>query len=153
VLHKAVQKVTRDIESLDLNTAVSALHVAVRDLAQLGTRARAVLGPLAQLIAPFAPHIAEELWTRGLGHVATPGGIAYEPWPAWDDRYTVDATVTIGVQVNGKTAGTVELAADATEEFAVAVARASSAVARHLEGKSLAKVIYKPGRILNLIVR
>jgi len=153
VIHKAVKKVTHDIESLDLNTAISALHVAVRDLAQLGARSRAVLGPLAQLIAPFAPHVAEELWTRGLGHAATPGGVAYEPWPAWDERYTVDDTVTIGVQVNGKTAGTVDLPLDATEEAAVAAARASLAVARHLEGKTVAKVIYKAGRILNLIVR
>ena len=153
VLHKTVKKVTRDIESLDLNTAISALHVAVRDLTALGTRSRQVLAPLAQLIAPFAPHVAEELWTRGLGHVATPGGVAYEPWPAWEERYTVDATVTIGVQVNGKTAGTVDLAPDAPEEAAVAAARAVAAVAKHLENKVIAKVIYKAGRILNLIVR
>jgi leucyl-tRNA synthetase len=153
VIHKAIQKVTRDIESLDLNTAISALHVAVRDLTQLTTRSRAVLGPLAQLIAPFAPHIAEELWTRGLGHPATPGGLAYAPWPAWEERYTVDDTVTIGVQVNGKTAGTIDLAVDASEETAVAAARASLPVARQLEGKTVAKVIYKAGRILNLIAR
>jgi leucyl-tRNA synthetase len=153
VIHKAIKKVTDDIESLDLNTAISALHVAVRELTQKGTRARAVLQPLAQIIAPFAPHLAEELWTRGLGHPITPGGIAYEPWPTWDERYTVDDTITIGVQVNGKTTGTVELPVDASEEAAVAAARASRTVARHLEGKTLIRVIYKPGRILNLIVR
>ncbi len=153
VIHKAVKKVTRDIESLDLNTAISALHVCVRDLTQLGTRARKVLSPLAQLMAPFAPHFAEEAWTRGLGHPVTPGGVSFVPWPTYDDRYAVDDTVTIGVQVNGKTAGTVALPLDAPEELAVSAARAVPAIAKHLEGKTVAKVIYRAGRILNLVVK
>jgi leucyl-tRNA synthetase len=153
IIHKAIKKVTRDIESLDLNTAISALHVATRDLTALNTRSRAVLEPLAQLIAPFAPHFAEEAWTRGLGHPATPQGISYVPWPAWDDRYAVDDTVTIGVQVNGKTQGTIQLAPDADEATAVESAKQAVGVQRHLEGKSITKVIYKAGRILNLIVK
>ncbi len=79
--------------------------------------------------------------------------MAYEPWPEADPQYTTEDTVVIGVQVNGKTAGTVSLAVDATEEAAVEAARAVLGVARHLEGKTLTKVIYKPGRILNLIAR
>jgi leucyl-tRNA synthetase len=153
VVHKAVAKVTEDIEALSLNTAVSALHVATRDLAQQGAYHRALLEPLARLLAPFAPHLAEELWTRGLGHRATPGGLAYEPWPVADPRYTVDDTVVIGVQVNGKTAGTVSLAVDAPEANAVEAARAVVGVARHLDGKTIVKVIYKAGKILNLIAR
>ncbi|MBL8601308.1 MAG: leucine--tRNA ligase [Myxococcales bacterium] len=152
-LHRAVDKVTRDIENLSMNTAISALHVATRDLAQSGTRARAVLAPLAQLLAPFAPHLAEELWCRGLGFEATPHGIAQVAWPAADPRYLTDDAVTIGVQVNGKTAGTVTLALDADETAAVDAARAVASVARHLEGKTLSKVIYKAGKILNLIAR
>jgi leucyl-tRNA synthetase len=153
IVHKTVKKVTGDIESLSFNTAISALHVAVRDLLALGTRSRAVLGPLALLFGPFAPHLAEELWTRGLGNAVAPGGVSYVPWPTWDDRYAVDDTVTIGVQVNGKTAGTVALPLDAPEALALDAARALPAVAKHLEGKSVAKVIYKAGRILNLIVK
>ncbi len=153
VIHKTVAKVTADIEALSFNTAISALHVCVRDLAQMGTRARAVLEPLAQLFAPFAPHFAEELWTRGLGHAVAPGGISYVPWPEADARYTVDDTITIGVQVNGKTAGTIELPVDCPEELAVSTARANPAVARHLDAKTVAKVIYKAGRILNFIAK
>jgi len=153
VVHKAIAKVTQDLEVLSLNTAVSALHVATRDLAQQGGYARVLLEPVAKLLAPFAPHLAEELWTRGLGHTATPGGIAYQPWPEADARYTVDDTVVIGVQVNGKTAGTVSLALDASETVAVEAAHAVPGVMRHLEGKTVTKVIYKAGRILNLIVR
>jgi leucyl-tRNA synthetase len=153
LLHRAVDKVTRDIEALSLNTAISALHVATRDLARMGTRSREVLAPLAQLMAPFAPHLAETLWTRGAGRPVTPGGVAYEPWPVADAKWLVDDTVTIGVQVNGKTAGTIELALDADEETAVAAAKALDSVGRHLAGKSVAKVIYKAGKILNLIAK
>jgi leucyl-tRNA synthetase len=153
VLHKTIKKVTHDIESLDLNTAISALHVAVRDLTGLGTRARAVLAPLAQLFAPFAPHLAEELWVRALGHAATPGGVGYAPWPSYEERYTVDDTLAIGVQVNGKTVGSIELPQNAPEEVAVEAAKASLSIARHLEGKVITKVIYRVGRILNLVVR
>ncbi len=153
IIHKAVKKVTLDVESLSFNTAISALHVCVRDLAQLGTRARKVLEPLALIMAPFAPHFAEELWTAGLGHPLSPDGVSYVPWPAYEDRYAVDDQVTIGVQVNGKTACTISLPLDAPEELARSVAEANPAVARHLEGKSVSKVIYKAGRILNLIVR
>ena len=153
VVHRAIDKVTRDLESMSLNTAVSALHVATRDLARLGTRSRAVLGAGAQLVAPLAPHLAEELWTRGLGHPATPGGIAYVPWPVAEARWLVDDTVTIGVQVNGKTCGTVDLALDASEDAAMEAARAVESVARHLAGKTVAKVIYKAGKILNVIAR
>ncbi len=153
VIHKAVKKVTLDIESLSFNTAISALHVCVRDLAQLGTRARKVLEPLALVMSPFAPHFAEELWTAGLGHALSPDGVSYVPWPGYDDRYAVDDQVTIGVQVNGKTACTISLPLDAPEALARSVAEANPAVARHLEGRSVTKVIYKAGRILNLIVR
>ncbi|MDO9019013.1 MAG: leucine--tRNA ligase [Deltaproteobacteria bacterium] len=153
ILHRAVDKVGRDIEALTLNTAISALHVATRDLARLGTRSREVLGPLAQLVAPFAPHLAETLWTRGAGNDVTPGGVAYAPWPEADPKWLVDDTVTIGVQVNGKTVTTVELALDADEATAVAAAKAIDAVARQLAGKSVAKVIYKSGKILNLIAK
>ena len=153
VVHKAVHKVTHDIEAMSFNTAISALHVATRELLSLGTRARAALEPLAQVLAPFAPHLGEELWTRALGHPVTREGVAYHPWPVAEDRYVTDALVTIGVQVNGKTVGTVDLARDADEASAVEGARAVPGVIRAMEGKSLAKVIYKAGRILNLIVK
>jgi leucyl-tRNA synthetase len=153
VIHKAVKKVTHDIESLNLNTAISALHVAVRDLLGLGTRSRAVLTSLAQLFAPFAPHLAEEVWTRALGNVATPEGVSFVSWPVYDDRYAIDDVVTIGVQINGKTSCTITLPVGADEESAMSAARTTGAVTRALDGKTLQKIIYKEGKILNLIVR
>ncbi|MEZ4393404.1 MAG: class I tRNA ligase family protein [Polyangiales bacterium] len=153
VVHKALKKVTGDIEGLDLNTAISAMHVATRELTASACRAREVLEVFVKILAPFAPHLAEELWTRALGHPATPGGLAYEPWPTLDERYAIDAQVTIGVQVNGKTVGTVELPRDADEALAVEAAKALPGVARASEGRALAKVIYKAGRILNLIMK
>jgi len=152
-VHKAIKKVTRDIETLNLNTAISALHVATRDLLASGARARAVLEPLAQIINPFAPHLAEELWTRALGHPVAPGGVSYAPWPVAEERYATDALITIGVQVNGKTVGTVDLPRDADEDLAVRTAQATPGVARACDGKAVTKVIYKAGKILNLIVR
>ncbi len=153
VIHRAIDKVGRDIEALSLNTAISALHITTNELTRLGTRSRDVLGWMAQLVAPFAPHLAETLWTRGVGRPETAGGIAYVAWPTVDAKWLVDDTVTIGVQVNGKTAGTIELALDADEETAVAAAKALESVARQLAGKSVAKVIYKAGKILNLIAK
>ena len=85
IVHKAIKKVTEDIESLGLNTAISALHVATRDLLELKTVSRDVLEPLAQLMSPFAPHFAEEVWARGLGHE---NGISFVPWPSHDPRFT-----------------------------------------------------------------
>jgi leucyl-tRNA synthetase len=149
VLHKAIKKVSTDIEKLALNTAISALHVASNELRRLETTSRKVLAPMCQLIQPFAPHLAEEIWAKGLG---MEGGISYVPWPAWDDRYAEDDTVAIGVQIMGKTRGEIRIAVDADEATAVEAAKASEA-ARHLEGKTITKVIYKAGKILNLIVK
>jgi leucyl-tRNA synthetase len=150
ILHKAIAKVSEDYEKLALNTAVSALHIATRDLTQLKTTSKAILGPLAQLIQPLAPHIAEELWAKGLGHE---GGISYAAWPEADEKYLVEDTMKMGVQVMGKTRGEIEIPVDADEATAVAAAKANESVARQLEGKNLVRVIYKPGKILNLIAK
>jgi leucyl-tRNA synthetase len=150
VVHKAIKKVTEDIEKLHLNTAISALHVATRDLTQLGTRARKVLEPLCQLIQPFAPHIAEEIWAKGLGHQ---DGISFVPWPKHDERFAKDDLISMGVQVLGKTRGEIQIPPDADEATALAAAKASPDVARHIEGKTITKVIYKAGKILNIIVK
>lgn len=152
-MHKAVRKVTDDIESLSLNTAISALHIVTRELLSLGTRAREVLEPLVKLLAPFAPHIAEELWARALGHAVSDGGVAHEPWPVWQERWVTDATVTFGVQVNGKMIETISTVPEADETSAVAAAMAVAKIARALEGKTVTKRVYKAGKILNFIVR
>ena len=149
-VHKAIDKVSDDIEKLALNTAISALHVATRDLTQAGVTSRALLEPMCQLIQPFAPHIAEHLWAVALGHG---GGITRVPWPKADPALLKDDTIRMGVQVNGKTRGEIEIPPNAEEPVAVDAAKASAGVAKYLEGKNLVKVIYRPGRILNLIIK
>src|SRR5699024_5985732 len=102
---------------------------------------------LAQLLMPFAPHIAEEIW-EGLGGG---GYVSLAPWPAFRAELTVENTATIGVQVSGKLRGSIEISLGASEEEALELARKIVAVQNALEGKTLKKVIYKPGQILNLI--
>ena len=149
-IHKAIKKVTQDIEGLAFNTAISALHIATKELTQLKCTNVEVLKAFAQLIAPFAPHFGEELWTTALGES---GSISEAAWPVYDDAYAVDNMVTMGVQVLGKTRGQISIPTDADQETALAAAMEQEAITRHLEGKNLVRVIYIPGRILNLIAK
>lgn len=148
-LHKTIKKVSEDIESLSFNTAVSAMMILVNETYRLQLRPKGVLRPLAQLLMPFAPHIAEEIWEK-LGETSP---VALAPWPQYDPQFVVDDTVTMAVQVNGKTRGTVQIAVDAAEAEAVKSARDVATVASALGGKDPVKIIYKPGKILNLIVK
>lgn len=150
VVHKAIKKVTSDIDALSLNTAISAMHILTRDLTELGTTSREVLEPFAQILAPFAPHFAEELWERGLGK---PAGLTFVKWPEWNADFAKDDVIEMGVQVMGKTYGAIQIAPNADEATALAAAKVVPGVARQLEGKTITKVIYKPGKILNLVVK
>ena len=116
----------------------------------LDCRSRDVLTWLAQLIAPFAPHLGEELWSTALGHA---GSIADAKWPDFDEKYAVDDQITIGVQVLGKTRGQITIPADADQDTALAAAMAQEGITKHLDGKNLVRIIYLPGRILNLIAK
>lgn len=149
LLHKTIKKVSSDIEALSFNTAISAMMILVNELYRLNLRPRSILMTLSQLLMPFGPHLAEELWSRLGGD----GFVAVAPWPKFDANLTKDDVITLAVQVNGKTRGTVELAVDAAEDAAVQAAQQLTAVKNALGGKPLAKVIYKPGKILNLIVK
>ncbi len=147
LLHKTIKKVSQDIEALNFNTCISSMMILVNELYKYECRSKKALLPLAQLLQPFAPHIAEEIWhlLDGAGLVVT------APWPKFDPALCQDDTVTMGVQVNGKMRGTVELAVAADEATAVAEALKIAAVAQALNGAQPAKVIYKAGKILNLI--
>ncbi len=147
-LHKTIKKVTEDIEGMRFNTAIAAMMELVNLLTKNGERPRAVVEPLVQLLAPFAPHLAEELWAR-LGHE---GGISYVDWPAYDEALTVDDTITYAVQVNGKVRGQIELAKDVAKDDALAQAQALDNVQRFLEGKTLRRAIFVPGRMINFVV-
>lgn len=149
LLHKTIKKTGEDIEGLNFNTAISALMILMNEIYKSGQRPRKVLQPFLQLLSPFAPHLSEELWEM----MTKSGFIAHTPWPLYDSNLTVDSTVTIGVQVNGKVRGSIELAIDAAEADAVVRAQEIEAIRNAIGGKPIAKVIYKAGRILNLIVK
>jgi leucyl-tRNA synthetase len=149
VLHKTIKKVTEDIETMSFNTPISAMMILVNELYRMNAKPKSVLKPLAQLLMPFAPHLAEELWEKMGGE----GFVSLAPWPKHDNKLVADDTVTIGVQVNGKMRGTIEIPAEASEEVAMAAARAVANVSAALGKQAPDKIIYKAGKILNLIVK
>jgi len=149
LVHKTIKKVGEDIEHLRFNTAISAMMILVKHLGALpGGTPRESAKALTLLVSPFAPHIGEELWQR-LGAKEL---LAYEPWPEFDPALVKDDVVEIGVQVNGKARGSVQIAVDADEATVKAAALADPKVQQFTDGKAIKKVIYVKGRILNLIV-
>ncbi len=149
LLHKTIKKVTQDIETLSFNTAISAMMILINEVYKAEARPRTLLKTLAQLLMPFAPHLSEEIWNRLGGE----GLVSVAPWPQFDPTLVVDDTIEMGVQVNGKTRGTVTLAIDASEADALAQAQGIATVQNALKGLNIAKVIYKPGKILNIIAK
>ncbi|MES2304881.1 MAG: leucine--tRNA ligase [Gemmatimonadota bacterium] len=146
--HQTKKKVGEELEQLRYNTAIAALMELMNVLREQNCAEPGLVGEVVQMLAPFAPHFAEECWER-LGHQ---GSIFDSAWPSYDPALTVEDSVTVAVQVNGKTRGTVTLARDAGEESARAAALADESIAKHLEGKEIRKVIWVPGRLLNLVV-
>jgi leucyl-tRNA synthetase len=147
-VHLAITKVTDDIEKLKFNTAISALMVLVNDLTKETARPRAALEPLLLMLAPFAPHLAEDLWKQ-LGHART---LAYEPWPVADPRYLVKTEIEIPVQVNGKLRGLIKVAPGAAQDIVIDTAKAVPAIAEWLGGKTLRKTIVVPDKMVNFVV-
>jgi leucyl-tRNA synthetase len=148
-LHDSIKKITEDYENLRFNTVVSQLMILLNHLSAQPRYTLATARIYAQLLAPIAPHLAEELWER-LG--GTPS-VADHPWPQFDPAKLVRDVVKIVVQVNGKLRGDVDVPVTATAADVAALARAHERVAPHLAGKTLVKEIYVPGKILNLVVR
>jgi leucyl-tRNA synthetase len=143
-----IHGVTEDLEAMRFNTAIAKLMVFVRDVAREAPPPRGAMLAFVKLLAPFAPHVAEELWEK-LGHADT---IAYEPWPVADPALLVADTVVLAVQVNGKRRAEIEVPADADDAAVRAAALASDNVRRHLEGREPRKVIVVKGRLVNLVV-
>ena len=148
LFHKTVKKVTEDIEGMRFHTALSALMVFVNDAQKAAHLPRVLAEGFVLLLAPFAPHLGEELWQR-LGHTDT---LAYETWPAYDPDLIQDDTVTVAVQVNGKFRATIELAADADKEATLGAARNQDKVAAYLAGKTIRREIVVPGRLVNFVI-
>ena len=152
LIHKTIKKVGDDIENLKLNTAIAALMTMVNEFYTNGVT-KGDMGQLILLLSPFAPHIAEEMWEL-LGFAEKEGKMAMQmPWPQYDESKTVDASVEIAVQVNGKLRGTVIVPTDSDQDTVVAAAAAEKKIQRYLEGMEVFKVIFRPNRLLNLVVR
>lgn len=150
ILHKTMKKVTEDMEAMSFNTAISAMMVLANHLQSLGGKVpREAAEKLALMISPFAPHLGEECWSM-LGHETS---LAYEPWVEYDEELCIDNTVKMGVQVNGKVRGEIEIAKDADQDAAMAEAMKQQRIEAQLEGKEIKKIIYVAGRILNIVAK
>ncbi len=143
-----IQKVSKEIESMKMNTAVSALMISVNELSKQENISRENFETLLQLLAPFAPHMAEELW-QSLGHNAS---IHTSSWPEYDEKKLVASEVTIVVQVNGKMRGKFDARADLPEAEALRLAQELPEVGKWVVDKSVARAVYVPGKLVNLVL-
>jgi leucyl-tRNA synthetase len=148
VLHQTIKKITDDIERFSFNTCVSTFMICANTLGDLKCGSREVLEPLTVLIAPFAPHIAEELWHQ-LGHE---GSVCDAQWPEYDPKMLVEDTVKYPVQFNGKMRFTIDLPAACTQEEAVAAVKASAEGQKWMGGNEPKKVIFVPKKIINIVI-
>jgi leucyl-tRNA synthetase len=147
-LHQTIHKVTADTESLDYNTAIAAMMEYVNVVREQNAGQRAAIEPLLVMLAPYAPHIVEELWAH-LGHKTS---VFQAAWPAYDERRAASGEVEIVVQVNGKVRGRLTVQRGAGEAEVLARALADEAVRKFVDGKPMKKAIYVPDRLLNLVV-
>ena len=147
-LHKLIKKVTADIESFSYNTSVAAFMICVNELTALKCNKRAILEPLVILIAPFAPHIAEELW-EALGHTTT---VCDAQWPVWNEDYLREDTVNYAVSFNGKVRFNLQFATDATNDEIERTVLASESAQKYIDGKTIRKVIIVPKKIVNIVL-
>lgn len=148
-LHKTIKKVTEDIEALSFNTAISQMMILTNDLYKAKQKPKSLLKDLSVLLMPFAPHLAEEIW-KALGG---DGYASKAPWPEYDESLVKEDKVSIGVQVNGKMRGSIELSLEATEEEAIASAKEIATVLNAIGEAEIKKVIYRAGKILNIIAK
>lgn len=150
-LHKLIKKVTSDIEGFSFNTSVAAFMICVNELTQQHCTSRKVLEPLAVLLSPFAPHIAEELWHTALGHGSDDSIVAAQ-WPELDESYLVESSINYAVSFNGKTRFSMAMPADADVKAVEQAVLTSEQAARWIEGKTIRKVIVVPGKIVNVVL-
>jgi leucyl-tRNA synthetase len=148
-LHKLIKKVTGDIENFSYNTSISAFMICVNELGQQKCHSREVLRQLVIVLAPFAPHIAEELWEQ-LGEQGT---VCDAEWPAWNEDYLKEDEIQLTVSFNGKARYQKMFAADATNDAIEKATLEDERSAKFLEGKQILKVIVVPKKIINIVVK
>ena len=149
VLHTLIKKISADIEGFSFNTAVSAFMIAVNELSELKCSSRKVLEPIAVLLSPFAPHMAEELWHSALGHTES---VSFAAYPEYDASYTREDTFEYPVSFNGKTRFKITLSRTVTKEEAEAAVLADPNTGKYLAGKQVKKIIVVPSRIINIVM-
>ncbi len=147
--HKTIKKVSDDIENMKFNTAIAALMALLNEIYDAGTITKCELKAYAKLLAPFAPHVAEEIWEQ----IGGEGLLAVASWPEYDEAKTIDATIEVPVQVCGKVRAIIKISKDASAEDAIAAAKADEKVQEFLDGKSIIKEIYVPGKIINIVAK
>ncbi len=148
-VHKLIKKVSQDIEVFSYNTSISAFMICVSELSQLKCHNAKLFKQIVILMAPFAPHIAEELWEKLRGE----GSVCDAQWPEWDEQYLVEDTVRLGVAFNGKTRFDKEFAADADNQTIEQAVMADERTAKYTDGKQVVKVIIVPKRMVNIVLK
>ena len=147
--HKAIKKVTADIEAMKFNTAIACLMTLINDIYTAGSISRDDLVIFIKLLCPFAPHLCEEMWES----VGGEGFLSLSKWPEYDETKTVESKVEIGVQINGKLKTTIVIPNGCSKEEALAIANADKRIAALTEGKNVVKEIYVPNKIVNIVVK
>lgn len=147
--HQTIKKVGSDIDTLKANTAIAALMTLTNEIYHLGSVNRAEYKVLLQLLNPFAPHMTEEAWEQQ----AFGGRMTEQPWPRYEEAKTISQTIEIAVQVNGRVRAKLVVAHDITADEAIAAAKEVSEIAPYLDGKSIFKELYVPGRLVNLVAK
>ncbi len=151
ILHQTIKKVTEDIEDIKFNTGVSSLMIFLNEANKWDQKPVSILNEFITILAPFAPHVAEELWNR-LGNAQS---LAYEPWPEYKKEYLVSETMMYAVQVNGKVRGQIEVPTDkATDkDFVLTTAKDNEGVAKYITDGTLVREIFVPNKIINFVVK
>ena len=148
-IHKAIKKVSSDIEAMKFNTAIACLMTLINEIYAVGKISKNDLVIFIKLLCPFAPHLCEEIWET----IGGEGLLSLSQWPEYEESKTVEDSIEIGVQVNGKVRGTIVIPNGCAKEEALELAKKDERVASFLEGKTLVKEIYVPGRLVNIVMK
>ncbi len=148
-VHKLIKKVSGDMEQFSYNTSISAFMICVNELSQQKCHNRELLRQVVVLLAPFTPHVAEELWEQ----LGEQGSVCDARWPEWDEQYLVESQIQMMVSFNGKARFQMTFVADITKEEVEKAALADERTAKYIGGKQIVKIIVVPKKIINIVVK